>query len=138
MSDAELIKFAKRYIREKRIRGRFELQKMDRGLYNALRQRKLLNKLGLKDKNKKHRDWESLTDKMIISYARRLLKRKGIERRKDLEMEDSGLNFVLRKRRLLNLVFAAIESSKNKTLRQQLQDGLTQAADAMEQFGGSG
>jgi hypothetical protein len=132
LSDEQVILIAKRLIKKKGISSKQGLERADKGLHHVLTNRGLLNKVGLEEKiTRKRRLWKQMEDKKIIEYAIRYLKEKEIKQRMELKNADPGLYKVLLKRNLLNLVFSDIEKSK----QHQLQAGLQQAADAMEQFG---
>jgi hypothetical protein len=98
-SDKELTRFAMRFIAEKGILGRTELAKADSGLYQALNVRTLLDTLELE---KKHRDWASMSDEGLVSFARRFITEKGISGRAEFADADSGLYFSLLRRKLLD------------------------------------
>ncbi len=84
-----------------KIASRSELQKKDRGLCNALRRRKLLDKV-LPSSHQNHRDW-NCTDP--IKYFEQHYKGK-ITSRNQLGKKDPVLYDVLRKRKLLDKVLA--------------------------------
>jgi hypothetical protein len=129
MSNEKIIHYTKTFMKQKEISGRNELEKADRSLYEILRRRKLLDKIGFKPKL---REWKSMYDSELIKYAKIFMKKKGITRRCELTKADYGLFGALRNRGLIECVFSEIQSKQ-----EQLQAGLQQAADAMEQFGDS-
>jgi hypothetical protein len=135
MDDEELIEHTIRFKEEIGKKGRSELRKADKALYRVLWERGLLDRVGLSNKNKQFRNWDSLTNEELISYASNFLKIKGIDRRKNLERADKGLYQVLRKRKLLDWAFLDMERLKRQEDRKKRLIGLAQAADAMEQFG---
>jgi len=98
MSDEDIVEYAKKFILEKSISGREDLNKADNGLHHALRQRKLLGKVGL---DMKRRDFASMKDETLVEYTKELMKKKGISGRNELENVDHGLYQALRKRSLL-------------------------------------
>lgn len=101
-SDEQLIDIAKGVLQDEGIDGRAELEKADSGLYQALRGRMLLDKIGISNSNSKDRKWTSLSDKELIVFAKRFVEENGIVGRKDLERADNGLIQVLRRRKLLD------------------------------------
>jgi hypothetical protein len=190
VTDIEIIKEARRILKEKGISTRSELEQVDKGLYGILNKRRLLNKIGLKVLRRQMRNWKKFDNEALVEYARKLIEKKGIKSIKNMEEEDRGLLNILRKRKLLgilgferkmrkrrnwkkfnkeeliehaiafmkerqiigreelskadnglykmlwrrnllDIVFSSLEQSKLLT-------GLSQAADAMEQFGGAG
>jgi hypothetical protein len=135
LTDNKLVSFAKNFLMQNEINGRVELQKADGSLYNALWRRGLLDRVGFQKKRRKMRSWKQMDDEELMKFARKYMKEKGITKRKGLERGDHGLYAALRKRKLLDLVFADIEQSK---VDAGLLSGLSQAADAMESFGGAG
>ncbi len=101
MSDDEIVEYAKKFMGEKGISGREELQKTDVGLYFILRRRKLVEEIGFETKIRKRRSWKDMSDDEIVGYAKRVMEKKGIAGKKDLSTADGGLYAVLRKRGLL-------------------------------------
>jgi len=128
MSDEELVKFAKRFVEEKGITGKKELQMADNGLHLALRRRKLLDRVGFEEKKRKKRDWTSMSDEEIVAFAKKLMDEKGINGRYELQREDRGLYKVLHRRNIISRVFAPIENERK-------QQAVQQVFDAMKEFG---
>ena len=114
MSYEELVSFAKNFIKQKQITNRTGLAEADRGLYSALRDRKLLDMVGLENRNKAHRDWAAMNDKELTDYAMDVVAKRGIGNRGALVKEDGKLYSILWKRQLLDAVFASIELSNEK------------------------
>ena len=93
MSESKLVEYAYELYRRDLTRG--ELQKKDRGLYNALYRRKLLNNF-----KTKQRDHKSLSNEELVKYTYDLY---GEDiTRGELSKKDNGLYSVLHKRKLLN------------------------------------
>jgi len=109
MGDWELLCFARRFIAERRIGLKVQLKRADQGLYYALIGRKLLDGLGI---GRKLRNWAAMSDQELVAYARENNAERGIHRRKGLENSDPRLYNVLRRRELLDAVFADIDRSK--------------------------
>ncbi len=104
MSDEEVTRYAQKLKEDDGICGKGELQKADSGLYEILRKRGLLEKVGFEEKRGKLRSWKNIVDEKVVEYARKVMEEKGIRGRHELEKDDSGLYRVLRKRGLLDEV----------------------------------
>ena len=102
MSDEEIVEHAKRFMKEKEITYRKELEKANLGLLLTLQRRKLLHKIGLKRKRKERRDWSSISDDELVLYAKSIIKEKGIIGLTELYNADHALYEALRKRALLD------------------------------------
>ena len=76
LNNGKLIIFALKFMEEKGINGRHELEKADYGLYQTLKKRKLLDAVGFE---KKYRNWQSMKDDELINFARKYLKKNKIE-----------------------------------------------------------
>ena len=109
MSDDEVVAFAKKVMKEKGMRRRGGLQKVDGRLYTALRLRKLMDRVGFEDKL---RDWVSMSNDEIVSHAKRVMKEKGISGRTELARAYSGLYKALGRKKLLDRV--GFEKKKRK------------------------
>lgn len=125
--DMELLEFAKEFVAKRGIRGRSELQRVDSGLYVALRRRKLLEDVGLE---KKCRDWASMSDEKLVGNARGFIAERRINGRHGLKKTDQGLYQVLRERKLLDAVFSPIESENQSA-------AMSDILDSVREFGGS-
>lgn len=126
MSDEELISYVKNYLKENKIKNRRALQKADASLDNVLRKRNLLD---LIIPDKMYRDWFSMTDEELASYAKKYIEEKGIKSRRGLVKADGSVYEVLRKRNLLDTVFAGIEQTNRVTQ-------VKAVVDAMKDFDG--
>lgn len=104
MSDGELVAFTQEYIKNHRISGRMELLKADKGLYHALRRRKLLDKIGLELKIQKARPWKDMSDEGLVTYAQKFMEERGISSKGELQKTDEGLYAILLRRDLLDNV----------------------------------
>ena len=135
MGDEKLIAHAEEFMKEQGIFGRDELKKEDPGLYEILRQRSLLGKVGFKTEMFEKRDWKSMDNAKLVEHTHRFVREKGITGRNKLRKADSGLYTVLWDRHLLAHVFFKIEKTKQQSLESQLLSGLRQAPEAMEKFG---
>jgi len=103
MRDDEVVEYAKKVMREKKVTGRKEMCKTDSGLYEILRIRGLVNEVGFEEERKK-RDWKDMSDGEVVVLTRKLMEEKGISGRHELVKADSGLYNLLRRRRLLDKV----------------------------------
>ena len=108
MTDEELIEYAGKFVNNKGIRGRHELEKKDSCLYNALQRRDLLNRLGLE--KKKNRDWSQLEDQEVLRIANNFISERKITSKEDIRKLDAGLHKQLWKRGL----FPSLEIQDNK------------------------
>ncbi|MBU0528046.1 hypothetical protein KKE92_06190 [Candidatus Micrarchaeota archaeon] len=121
MSDDEVIEFAEKIIERKKINSKLELKKADHGVYEVLRIRKLIDQIGLKNRQ---RSWKSRSDEEIIDFTREFMAENGINGRSELKITDSGLYHVLQSRRLLNSAFAHIERKRTDNARDAVIDAL--------------
>ncbi|MFH1685198.1 MAG: hypothetical protein ABH983_02730 [Candidatus Micrarchaeota archaeon] len=101
ISDDEIVEFAKKVMEENVVSGRTELKKADTGLYEVLRIRGLLGKVGFEEKQ---RSWKVMSEKKIIMFTKEIMKENEISSRTGLIKVDSGLYRVLRIRGLLGKV----------------------------------
>jgi len=101
MSDEEIVEYAMKVMKENGVNGRGELEKIDYGLYNVLRRRGLIGRIGL---DEKQRSWSDISDGEIVEYARRVMEEEKITGRKELQDLDPGFYLVLRRRELLDEV----------------------------------
>ncbi len=104
ISDEELIELAKKVMRENGISGRKELEDINSGIYNNLRKRGLLSRIGFERKRKKKRSWNDVSDEELLELARKLIEENGICSRLKFKGADSGLHEVLRLRNLLDMI----------------------------------
>jgi hypothetical protein len=104
MGMGKLVAHAKEFIAEKRINGRWELQKADPGLYEALRGRKLLDEVGLEYLRREMRDWAVMGKEELVAHAKKFIGEKEISGRAELAKADLGLYQALLKRKLLDEV----------------------------------
>jgi len=100
-TDEEVLDYAQRLIREKGITNRNGLSIADQSLYALLMKRKLIDSLGLEEKEE-HRSWGS--DGEVLRFARALIEERGIRTRSGLCDADAGLYSVLRARELLSSI----------------------------------
>ena len=98
MSDEEIVAYARRYINENGIKNRKGLYNADNGLYNALRRRKLLDKVKFKERL---RNWSSMSDKRLVEHAQNFVDENDIINGTGLKKVDSGLYEILRNRNLI-------------------------------------
>ncbi len=130
MSGIELTGYAEWLIASLGISGRKKLYDVDRGMYQTLRNRELLDDVGLPNSNEKHRRWATMGDEELLAYARNFIAEKGIRNRKGLQKADGGLYQVLLKRGLLNSAFSDAESSRHS-------DAVDGVLEALDSFGDS-
>ncbi|MBU0533063.1 hypothetical protein KKB44_06240 [Candidatus Micrarchaeota archaeon] len=104
MSDEELVEYTKKFVEERRISGRYELEKTDKGLYQVLMKRGLLDEIELENKNHGKRNWKAMTNDEVVEHTKKFVEEKKMSGRFELEKADTGLYDVLRKRGLLDEV----------------------------------
>jgi len=114
MSDENLVEYAEKVMKEEGISGRKELQKADYGLYQALRRRKLLDKVGFDEKRRPSGFFSNKSNEELADYAKEFMKKKRISGRGELKKADYGLYETLRKRNLLDRVFEDIEQARQR------------------------
>jgi len=98
MDDDHLIGFAKGVIRTNMAASFSGLENADRGLYEILETRKLLDRVGL---SRMRRRWANIPDDDIVTEAWKLIQRKGIESREGLKRECSAIYKVLATRKII-------------------------------------
>ena len=130
VSDEEVVEFAQKFMRKNGITGRRELAKADQGLYEVLRNRKLMDNVGFDEKRRKGRSWKDLSDEEVVDFAKSVVKEKKITKRDELKKADSGLYEALRKRGLLDQVFAHIDQQRTDQARDAVIDALTKFANS--------
>jgi len=101
MKEEQIVEYAMKVMKENGVNGRGELEKIDYGLYNVLRRRGLIGRIGL---DEKQRSWSDISDGEIVEYARRVMEEEKITGRKELQDLDPGFYLVLRRRELLDEV----------------------------------
>jgi len=122
MSNEDLISHARKFIEENEIKNRGGLYKADGGLYYVLIKRNLLDEV-ISEK-REERDWSSMSNEDLISHARKFIEENEIKNRWGLQKADVGLYQVLRKRNLLNVVFADIERARKIEAIRQIIEGV--------------
>jgi hypothetical protein len=125
-SDDELVDYAQRFVEENEIASRKGLAKIGGGLYQAMRGRKLIDKVTFKADE---RAWRFYSDDELVEYAQRYIKESGIQNRKGLERADIGLYSTLIQRKLIGRVFSSVEQNRDSL-------GIEEISDAMDEFGG--
>ncbi len=125
MDEEEIVEVARRSVKEREITERDELKKTDSGLYEVLRKRGLLDKVGLEERK---RAWNKMSDEEVVEFAQKFMEKKKITGRIGLQKADSGLYEVLRKRGLLDRVFAHIERQRDDNARDAVINALTEFA----------
>lgn len=100
-SDDEMVEFTERLMARAGITKRVELQKADPGLYDALRNRNLLDRIGFSGRK---RYWSSVSNDEIVARANRFMSDRGIKGNRELEKADNGLYHILQKRKLLGKI----------------------------------
>lgn len=95
--DEEIIEYAKKVIKDKKIKSRSELANVDSGLYQILQSKKLLNRVEIA---KKVRNWRDKSDEELLVYTGEVMESNGITKKMELVDFDHGLANVLRNRGL--------------------------------------
>ena len=111
--DDEIVAYAQGFISEMRIMNQKGLIRKDKGLYSVLKRRKLIDKVEFEER-RKLRKWRSIGDDEIVAYAQGFISEMRIMNRNELKKKDMGLVAVLRKRKLLDQVFAPIEQANKR------------------------
>lgn len=101
LSDGELVAYARRFLREKGITTRRDLKMEDQGFYVILKDRGLLDSVGLKDTRRR---WETLSDGELIAAGKAFIQETGISSRWAAQKRDGTLYQALSKRGLLDNV----------------------------------
>ncbi len=112
MSDREIVDYARRLMREKKITGKRELEKADSGLYKILRDRELV---GVVEFEVKQRSWRGMSDQEVVEIAIRMMARDEIKGKRELQKADNGLYKVLWKRGLLGKVGFVEKQAKRRS-----------------------
>jgi len=100
MSDDEVLSHTKDFMRERGITKKSELSDADGGIYFILRDRDLLNRIPFEQVQRESRDWSSMNDAEVLSYAGKFIMDRQITELSEIT-SDPGLYQVLRKRDLL-------------------------------------
>jgi len=124
MSDNQLIEHTKRFVKRKKITRKVDLEKEDVGLYETLRKRNLLDRIGLKG----NRNWKSMSDDEIVAYAENFIRNKLIHTKAELIHANNALYKALHKRKLLVRAFSDIEQKR-------LRDARLKVVEALQHFG---
>ncbi len=104
MSDEEIVEYVRKVMEETEISGRSELSIVDSGAYAVLKIRRLLEKVGFVEQQRKKRSWKELSDEEVVEIAREFMDTIDITGRSELEKADRGLYSVLKRRELLDSV----------------------------------
>lgn len=118
-SDEQIIEEAEKTIEKNGIMSRTELIRVDRGLYDILRERKLFGKLGFRA-IKKQRKWSKMTDDEVIEYAKKVVEEEGLKMKSEIHGVDSGLYSILLKRKILDRVFEEIKKADEMAAAEQM------------------
>ncbi len=113
-TDEELIELTRKIMEEKKITGKTELDRAYHALFNHLKMRGLLDRVGFEQKQ---RSWKHMTDDEIVEYARGVIEENKITVRRKLHSIDGGLSAILQRRGLLNRAFARAEQKKEEQAR---------------------
>ncbi|MBU1681905.1 hypothetical protein KKE38_03730 [Candidatus Micrarchaeota archaeon] len=130
MSDEEIVEVARKFIEKNEITKRSELKDIDQGLYQILRERKLLDEVGFEAKKRQKRIWIDMTDEEVVEFAQKFIEENEITGRGELENADRGLYKVLMKRGLLDCTFARMEQQRDNSARDAVIDALTKFANS--------
>ncbi|MFH1684719.1 MAG: hypothetical protein ABH983_00275, partial [Candidatus Micrarchaeota archaeon] len=124
MDNNEILEYVQWTIEKLGITKRIDLQKIDGSLYNVLRERRLLDQVGFVDKRRRQRSWKNMSDDEILAFASEIMRENEISSRSKLGDVDSGLYEILRKRGLLDLVFARLDQQRDDQARDAVIDAL--------------
>ena len=101
MEDAELVAYAREFVGKNEILDKQSLKKKYWGLYDKLRSRKLLGRIGFPNGRRR---WSALKDGEVIQIARRTIEENGLRRLAELRALDVGLYNVIQKRKLTEVL----------------------------------
>ncbi len=124
MSDEEIVEFTRHIIKEKYIDTRSKLQRAYPGLFFVLKRRGLLDQVGFVDKRRRQRSWKGMSDEEIVEFASQVIQEKAITKACELDEADSGLYSILRRRKLIDSVFAYLEKQRDDRARDAVMDAL--------------
>jgi len=141
--DKQLIEIAISVMKKRRSRDINELKDADGWLYNVLKARGLWNRIEVPEEfemlenvpayadtreipTRKNKNWG--TDEEVLEAARKLIEKNGITKRTELLNADARLHAVLSHRKLLDSVFADIDTKKHAS-------AIIGVIDALESFG---
>ncbi len=96
MDDRELLSLAQKHISEEKPKGRSDFKKNHWGLYEQIRERKLLSGLGLNGKA----DWMGMEKRKLISHAKKLIKEEKISSITEFQEKHGGLYHAISRRNL--------------------------------------
>ena len=99
LSDGQLVKYGQSFMKEKSLKWRTDIHKIDRGLYNILWMRNLLAKIG----PIRRIDWKTLDDGQLVQNARDYMKKNHIARICKLKNINKGLYEALLARKLTKI-----------------------------------
>lgn len=117
MSEEELVDFAKRFCREKRIRTKKALWDSNSALHSLLRKWDLLDDVGLAHSKTASRAWKIYADEKLVAIARAFLTERKIDQREGLRKVDVSLYGALQRRNLLDEVGLANSNVKHRAWR---------------------
>jgi len=103
MSDEELISYAKKLIKEKKVKIRSELENVDGGLYSVLCKRRLMGRIDLALKTR-YGLFRNMNDADLMTYVKDVIQNNGIKTRKELEKLDGSIYRIVRERGLLDRI----------------------------------
>ncbi len=121
ITDDEILKMARRLVREKEMASKQEIKNADTGLYMILWKRGLLDDVGIEEK---HRSWRKMSNEEIIDHARKVMEENEITERTELQKYDPGLYSILLRRKLIDHAFAHTDQKKENQARDAVIDAL--------------
>jgi hypothetical protein len=108
-TDEELIKYGKDFCKKYKIKSRSEIDRKNVSLYNALRERKLLDSIFDPLKRKLNGFYSNMGDKELIEYTQNFCKDNNITKRSELQIKNKGLHNVISERKRLDSIFGPLE-----------------------------
>jgi hypothetical protein len=127
MNDGEIIAYSKEYLDANPGTGRGDLFRSNPSHYEALRRRNLLGEVGF---DEKRICWREMSDKEILSLARKLVSERSIRRKVELKKADHRLYDTLCRRNLITTVFREVEKREETRAVQQVVNALKEFGDA--------
>jgi len=128
LTDEEIEKYAQSYVRDKGITTQSELKNADQGLLAIVQRRKLLYKIGLRQRSN-HKQWRSMTDDQLIEKTLSYMKENGIKARTRLQKTEPWLFTTLEKRGLLDRI-GFVQTKKGRPWSKMDDDQIVQYAES--------
>jgi hypothetical protein len=120
----ELVDYTKNYLKANKITRIIELQKRNCSLYNALRERKLLNSIFGPNKKKPHGFYSKISDEKLIKSGKDFCKENNLIIRTQLYSKNRAFYNILCERKLLDSIFGVNKKKSPGFYSNKLDDEL--------------